>query len=145
MSVTWKWGVSVTDSNVIHTGRWSTTKNPSVASLLQAAADVLEERALCKGHFALGRPDDKAKKDVDVFPWDHTLHAVNAVTLLGAICFVAGKPTSDPIVAEAYRVVHTLLRERGFAHTPEIWNDQKQRTKEEVVDLLRAAAAQVTS
>ena len=121
-------------ANVIHL-----PTNP-VSQLLRDAADALDQRKLCKGHFALGRRDAEEETDTEVFPWDRNLHAVNSVTLLGAICFVAGESTSDARVREAYDVVHMHLRERGVEHTPEVWNDHEDRTKAEVVDVLRASA-----
>lgn len=66
---------------------------------------------------------------------------------LRAICFclegsqVRIAPRSRRQREDARIMVHRELEQRGFARASWFWNDQTGRTKEEVVELMRAAAA----
>lgn len=113
--------------------------------LLNAAADALNARRLCRGHMALGlakppKPGSKPKLG-EVYPWDVAkLHEVAEVSLLGAIALAAEATPDTEEVQQAYMAVHRKLRDAGVPYTPETWNDQESRTKVEVVDILRTTA-----
>lgn len=104
--------------------------------LCTAAAAVLTERDLCKGYLALNA------KGKEVYPWDLSLAAdITAVTLLGALCLAVGDTPANADVQQAYMHVYRVLRdEHDCPYTPETWNDQPERTKQEVLDILRQAA-----
>lgn len=106
-------------------------------TLLRKAADIIEERGLHKGSFV-----DRAAAD----------EATCAPCTLGALLIAAGAEIRAnansgnfylwPTAARFARVDSTLNYLEQFVHTQHLpdWNDEPDRTKEDVVRTLRAAA-----
>lgn len=111
--------------------------------LLLAAAAELEAVDLCKGVLAWGvlkepKPDSQPKQG-ELYPW--TPHwRLDGLTLLGALCKAAESPPTAEVL-DAYEAAAVTLRDvYSVPYRPEEWNDMEERTKDEVVQLLKDAA-----
>lgn len=99
-------------------------------------AEVIEcfrDRKLSKGCLAYGMKAEDSKDPGEVLPWEE-VHEIHALSILGAMCLVKRAGMDDSEIQEVYHHLSAVL-----GQDLEVWNDDPEVTKKQVVDFLRSS------
>lgn len=101
--------------------------------MLKDVIEALSTRELSKGCLAYGLKEDNGKFG-EVIPWQDSFQ-VTELSILGAMCFVRKKSMEDVQIQNQYNLLSAAL-----GQDPEVWNDDPQTTKKQVIDFLESVS-----